>query len=135
MATNPTTMTLEFESMNALLEPGHHKSVFGHFGLDVESMMTRMDPVGDGITDHVNAQLDIAFSTGRTPEFCECHLLKMLFGLVDKHVKPQTMAEVAAAAYICSSMLTALAPRLSRAMSGGSTPSQNSFFSTKTATA
>ena len=134
-------MQLTFNTMSKLLEPGHHAAVFTHFGL-TEEFGRRITDIADDLTIHMNDVLRNLYATGDTSEACECHMLKKTFALVDKYVKPTTMAEVACASYMVSTMMTTIRPmmtahvqKVTALQRAKAAPPYNTYFDTNGATA
>ncbi len=104
-------MQVEFESMSALLEPGQHLLLHTQFGLS-EDFAGRINEVASALTIHLNRVIAQIHTQNETTT--ESELVQTAFGLIDQHVRPQSAAEIACAAYLISSMLEQMMPIIER---------------------
>lgn len=104
-------MQIEFETMSELLQEGYHRLVYEHFGVD-EEFGRRIPKIADGLTVYVEMVLTNLILTGDESKMHECHMLKEAFRLIDEHVKPQTINQVAYCSFVASTILSTLAPML-----------------------
>ncbi|WP_147367997.1 hypothetical protein [Fibrisoma montanum] len=97
--------------MSELLEEGYHRMVYEHFGVD-EEFGRRIPKIADGLTRYVESLLTALIQSGDESKMHECYLLKEAFRLIDEHVKPQTINQLAYCTFVTSTILSTLAPML-----------------------